>query len=81
MMSDVNWIFDIVYVFDLSKSLLTIGTRIDKSFCCHFDSKTCVIIHKNEHKVVETTRVKDFSNNLYRLILKEFHGVQIHTII
>jgi len=32
MISDVRWIFDIVYVFYLSKSLLTIGTRIDKGF-------------------------------------------------
>jgi hypothetical protein len=32
MMFDVKWIFDIVYVFDLSKSLLTMGTRVDKGF-------------------------------------------------
>jgi len=65
-MGEMKNVTNVLYVLDLTKNLLLVGSIIDKRNIVIFDASKCLISDSNEPKKVIAKAMRDSTNGLYK---------------
>jgi len=65
-MGEIKNVTNVLYVPDLTKNLLLVGSIIDKRNIVIFDASKCLILDSNEPKKVIAKTMRDNTNGLYK---------------
>jgi hypothetical protein len=65
-MGKIKNVTNVLYVPDLTKNLLLVGSIIDKRNIVIFDASKCLILDLNEPKKVIPKAMRDNTNGLYK---------------
>jgi hypothetical protein len=65
-MGEIKNVTNVLYVLDLTKNLLLVGSIIDKRNIVIFDASKCLILDSNEPKKVIAKAMRDITNGLYK---------------
>jgi hypothetical protein len=65
-MGEITNVTNVLYVLDLTKNLLLVGSIIDKRNIVIFDVSKCLILDSNEPKKVIAKAMRDSTNGLYK---------------